>query len=85
MIILEECSELVLQLLALVYLACGRIDGFWAKGLNIWDVAGGLAIVEEANGKISSKGGKDYSLESQVLIASNTYIHDNLIKMLSKL
>ena len=34
--------------LDLAYVAAGRLDGFWANGLAIWDVAAGMLIAEES-------------------------------------
>lgn len=34
--------------LDLTYVAIGRFDGYWEKGLNIWDIAAGLIIAREA-------------------------------------
>ena len=34
--------------LDLAYVAAGRLDGFWANGLSVWDVAAGLLIAQEA-------------------------------------
>ncbi len=36
--------------LDLAYVAAGRYDGFWERGLQPWDVAAGLIIVREAGG-----------------------------------
>ena len=33
------------------YVACGRLDAFWEFGLNPWDMAAGLVILEEAGGR----------------------------------
>ncbi|MEZ4548684.1 MAG: inositol monophosphatase family protein [Thermodesulfobacteriota bacterium] len=38
--------------LDLCYLACGRFDGFWELGLNPWDTAAGVLIVEEAGASL---------------------------------
>ena len=40
--------------LDLAYVACGKLDGFYQKDLNIWDIAAGIIIVEEAGGKINN-------------------------------
>ena len=32
----------------MTYVAIGRFDGYWEKGLNIWDIAAGLIIAREA-------------------------------------
>tara|TARA_B100001964_G_scaffold217537_1_gene257687 strand:- start:592 stop:1374 length:783 start_codon:yes stop_codon:yes gene_type:complete len=71
--------------LALAYLACGRIDGFWAKNLCSWDIAGGLPLVNEAGGRATNENGEVHSLKSKVLIASNSLIHEHLIKSLTDL
>ena len=68
--------------LALAYLSCGRIDGFWAKDLYAWDIAGGLILLNEAGGRVSDKNGQPYSLESKTIIASNAIIHEDFINNL---
>tara|TARA_B100001121_G_scaffold254854_1_gene232204 strand:- start:1735 stop:2469 length:735 start_codon:yes stop_codon:yes gene_type:complete len=40
--------------LDLAYVACGRLDGFYQKNLNIWDIAAGVLIVREAGGITSN-------------------------------
>ena len=38
--------------LSLAYLAAGRVDAYYERGIKIWDVAAGLAIVKAAGGAI---------------------------------
>lgn len=38
--------------LDLCYTAAGFLDGFWELNINIWDVAAGVLILEEAGGKV---------------------------------
>lgn len=71
--------------LALAYLACGRIDGFWSKNLFSWDLAAGIVLIKEAGGKISSGKDDKYKFDDPVLVASNKLIHRDLLGMLSKL
>lgn len=60
----------------LVYVACGRFDGFYEYGLKPWDVAGGAFIVQQAGGKVSDfKGGNNYVF-GQEIIATNQAIFD---------
>ena len=40
--------------LDLAYVASGRLDGFFQKKLNIWDIAAGLILIKEAGGIIKS-------------------------------
>ncbi len=44
--------------LDLAYVACGRFDGYFERGLNAWDHAAGALLVSEAGGRIggSSQG-----------------------------
>lgn len=59
--------------------AMGRVDGYWERGLNSWDVAAGIAIVREAGGEVTtiepSKGRPH--LEKSVL-ATNHVVHSKL-------
>jgi myo-inositol-1(or 4)-monophosphatase len=45
--------------LDLAYVAAGRLDGFWEIGLNIWDIAAGVLLVEEAGGHTYDFSGND--------------------------
>ncbi len=46
----------------LVYVACGRFEGFFEYNLNAWDVAAGSLIVKEAGGEVT-----DFSLGDNFL------------------
>ena len=62
----------------LAYVACGRYDGFWEMSLNIYDVAAGILLVEEAGGRVSDMaGGKNFP--EQGIVASNGLIHDKIL------
>jgi len=39
--------------LDLAYVACGRLDGFWEFGLQIWDIAAGQLLIQEAGGLVA--------------------------------
>lgn len=39
--------------LDLAWVGCGRLDGFWERGLQPWDVAAGNLLVREAGGVVS--------------------------------
>ena len=39
--------------LDLAYVASGRLDGFFQKNINLWDVAAGALMVEEAGGVVT--------------------------------
>ena len=60
----------------LVYVACGRFDGFYQTNLSPWDVAAGALIVECAGGKVTDYGGGGNYVFGRQLIASNSLIYD---------
>ena len=38
--------------LDLAYVACGRLDGFWERRLQPWDIAAGLVLLREAGASV---------------------------------
>jgi len=65
--------------LDLCYVACGRHDAFWEVKLEVWDVAAGLLIVEEAGGVNTDLVGKSLPLTSPIrVISSNGIVHDQI-------
>ena len=67
--------------LDLAYVAMGRFDSFWEFGLNPWDTAAGVVLVEEAGGKITDLQGRPYVLGGPSILASNGFIHDEMVKV----
>jgi myo-inositol-1(or 4)-monophosphatase len=64
--------------LDLAGVACGRFDGFWEFGLNSWDTAAGVLLVQEAGGRITDFSGQPYALGGHVVLASNGLIHEEM-------
>ncbi len=71
--------------LDLAYVAAGKIDGFWEKDINLWDISSGVLLVTEAGGKISLPSGKIWTINDRNILASNNFIHDDMVKKLSLL
>ena len=44
--------------LELAYTACGRLDGFFERGLKPWDFGAGVLLVEEAGGQVTDFSGR---------------------------
>ena len=68
--------------LDLAYVAAGRYDGFWERGLSPWDVAAGVIIVTEAGGFVTDNQGRKYKTETKDIVASNDKIHTSLLDLL---
>jgi len=71
--------------LDMVYVACGRLDGYWEYKLFSWDMAAARLIVEEAGGKFTMPDGKPIIMEEKLsVLASNGHIHDQMLQVLSR-
>ena len=66
--------------LDLAYVGCGRLDGYFHNKINIWDIAAGKIIIEEAGGKVNNIN--KFKINKIDIRASNPNIYD---KMLEKL
>ena len=68
--------------LDLAYVGCGRFDGYFHNHINLWDIAAGKIIIEEAGGKVNSI--KEFEINSINLRAGNSYIYEKMLKKLDK-
>ena len=65
--------------LDLAFIAAGRFDGYWERGLSPWDMAAGILLVREAGGYVTDLQGKDAMLTTGDIIAGNEIIHRDLL------
>lgn len=68
--------------LHMAYVASGRLSGFWEIGLNAWDMAAGVLLIEESGGKVTDTEGRPYHLGVRHVAATNGRIHGELIGIL---
>jgi myo-inositol-1(or 4)-monophosphatase len=68
----------------LAYVACGRFDGFWEDGLNAWDTAAGILLIEEARGRVTNFEDQPLDIYTPKVLASNGLIHDAMRTVLSR-
>jgi len=67
--------------LDMAYVASGRLDGYFQKNLNIWDIAAGILLVKEAGGMVNDI---DMSKDENInVLASSTEINEKLIQNLT--
>ncbi|MGL5079956.1 MAG: inositol monophosphatase family protein [Microcoleaceae cyanobacterium] len=62
----------------LAYVACGRMDGYWERGLQPWDIAAGVIMVEEAGGKVTAYDSTPFQIQSGRILATNGHLHPSL-------
>lgn len=70
--------------LDLAHVACGRVDGYWERGISPWDVVAGIILLREAGGEVTAYDGTAFQLASGRILATNGNIHDNLSRELLK-
>ncbi|MEM8603078.1 MAG: inositol monophosphatase family protein [Cyanobacteria bacterium P01_H01_bin.121] len=70
--------------LDLAYVACGRLDGYWERGLSAWDMAAGIILVQEAGGRVSAYDGGTFQLDSGRVLATNQRLHAAMSEELLK-
>jgi myo-inositol-1(or 4)-monophosphatase len=66
--------------LDLAYVASGRLDGFWEIGLQPWDMAAGVLLIQEAGGVSTDFSFKEGYLTSGNLITGSPKIHQLMYK-----
>ncbi|MCJ8140369.1 inositol monophosphatase family protein [Falsirhodobacter halotolerans] len=68
--------------LDLAYVAAGRYDGYWERGINAWDLAAGLILVREAGGLVSGiREGQD-PVETGSVIVGNEALFEPFRKII---
>jgi myo-inositol-1(or 4)-monophosphatase len=70
--------------LDLAYVAAGRIDGYWERGLNPWDVAAGILLVREAGGFVGTIAGDGEALTDGSIAAANPHVFEGLRTILGE-
>jgi myo-inositol-1(or 4)-monophosphatase len=68
--------------LDLAYLAAGRYDAFWERGLSPWDSAAGVLMVSEAGGFVAEIEGGRNPIFSKSIVAANAHLLEPLSKLL---
>ena len=66
--------------LDLAYVGCGRLDGFFHNKINLWDIASGIIIIQEAGGKINDING--FQINKIDIRAANPNIYEKMLKKL---
>lgn len=74
---IRRCGSAAIDL---CYVACGKFDGFWELNLNVYDVAAGILIAQEAGGKVTDFSGNAVS-DYKEIVCTNGFVHDELTKL----
>ena len=64
----------------MAYVGSGRLDGFFQNKINIWDVAAGSIIIEEAGGKVNDLN--MFEINNVDIRAASSNIYSKMIEKL---
>jgi myo-inositol-1(or 4)-monophosphatase len=70
--------------LDLCYVASGRIDAYYERGIWPWDLAAGSVIVKEAGGKLTNYRGCALDLDGREIVASNGRLHPSIMRLMEE-
>ncbi|MDP2731831.1 MAG: inositol monophosphatase family protein [Hoeflea sp.] len=85
--VMAECAgirRMGAAALDLAYVAAGRLDGFWEKPLEPWDMAAGLILIREAGGFVSDMTGGTDMFGTKSVAAGNEYILKGVLDLVQR-
>jgi myo-inositol-1(or 4)-monophosphatase len=68
--------------LDMCFVAAGRCDAYWERGIQTWDIAAGIVLVREAGGFVTDADGGSDMMSSGTICCGNEFIHRRLLELL---
>lgn len=68
--------------LDMCYVAAGRFDVYYERGIWAWDIAAGTLILHEAGGQTSTYAGGELDIEGREIVATNGLLHPQVLSVL---
>ncbi len=68
----------------LAWVAAGRFDGYWERGILPWDMAAGIVIAREAGAIVTDADGGQRMLETGEIIVGNSHVHKGLCALVTR-
>lgn len=84
--VLENCRgvrRLGSAAVDLANVACGRVDAYYEKQLNSWDIAAGILLVQEAGGSATDWKGTDNPVFGKQIVATNGKKHGAFLAIIN--
>lgn len=69
--------------LDLCHVASGRLDAFWERDLEPWDMAAGALIAAEAGATVTACDGSPFHLNQRGVLADNGLLHARMLDVLT--
>lgn len=68
--------------LDMVWVACGRLDFYFERPINNWDVSAGVVICREAGGTVTRLNGEEYQIDDREVAVSNGHVHSAMVQLI---
>ena len=68
--------------LDMCFVAAGRCDGYWERGIQTWDMAAGIVLIREAGGFVTDADGGSEMMANGTICCGNEFIHRRLLDLL---
>ena len=68
--------------LDMAYVAAGRFDGYWERGIKAWDVAAGGLLILEAGGTVSGMDGGPFDPHAGEVCCANLDLQPQILSLL---
>jgi myo-inositol-1(or 4)-monophosphatase len=68
--------------LDMCFVAAGRCDAYWERGIQTWDMAAGIVLIREAGGFVTDADGGSDMMSNGTVCCGNEYIHRRLLDLL---
>jgi myo-inositol-1(or 4)-monophosphatase len=66
--------------LDIAWVAAGWLDGYWERGIQVWDMVAGVLLVNEAGGVVTSYSGRPWQATDRNVLAANSVLHRMLMQ-----
>ena len=64
--------------LDMAWVAAGWLDGYWERGIHVWDLAAGVLLIREAGGVVTDYSGRPWQPADRNVVAANSVLHETL-------
>jgi myo-inositol-1(or 4)-monophosphatase len=69
--------------LDLAWVAAGRFDAYWERGIKPWDMAAGIVLVREAGGSVTDVSGGSAMFDKSEVLATNSALQKEFLPLLA--
>ncbi len=70
--------------LDMAWVAAGWLNGYWERGVQVWDIAAAILMVQEAGGVVTTYAGRPWQPGDRTVVAASNEVHELLLHGLAE-